>query len=62
MKPKRLYLITFKYYGLDDCYVVATDPTAAYEKVCEAPDREMESITLLAENVRFPDIGKRLHL
>jgi hypothetical protein len=52
-------------------YVVATNPTDAYEQVRRylddkdigfAADRELESIKLVAEDVEYPECRIKLHL
>ena len=56
-------------YGV--AYVVASDPTEAYEKVRTdlekqdlgfRKDRELDRIELLAENTDYPDCGLRLYI
>lgn len=66
---KRLYLV--KLAGIDDCYVVANDATAAYQKVrrwCDAhdygftKDRQLRSVTLLADRDRYEESEVRLYI
>ena len=74
MKDCKLYLVKLRgmqtsAYG--KAYVVAKDPTDAYEKVRTrldiedvgySQDRELESIELLAEDTEFPDCRTRLYV
>ena len=58
-------------YPLHDFYVVAEDPTAAYKKIRKdlddrdygfTKDRELRTITLVAETGEYPQCEKRLML
>ncbi len=66
----KLYRVKIQAIGsLSDWYVVAVDPANAYHKVnkyltdrdwCFRCDREMDSVTLLAEEIDYPDC--KVHL
>lgn len=50
---KKLYKIEFTNPNIDNCFVIADDPTEAYNKAVRPHDcdvTELKSITLLAES------------
>jgi len=66
---KKLFLVKAKNFNLNDSYVVAEDPTAAYKMLEKYwadhgfgydKDRALDSITLLAEEALYPRCGTRL--
>lgn len=70
---KNLYLVTLK--GMQEThgisYVVAENPTEAYEKVKKdldnrdigfSGDKVLDNIKLLAEDCNYPDCNTRLYL
>lgn len=77
MKNNKLYLVKLRGLTsptdveLNKTYVVAKDPTEAYEKIRTwlddkdygfAHEREMESIELIAEDYEFTDVKTMLFL
>lgn len=70
---KKLYLVTLRGMlsnitgpAFGNAYVVATDPTEAYAKLRKrlderdvgfSKDRELGSVTLIAESADYPDCG-----
>ena len=66
----KLFKVNLRATGDYSCfYVIASDPTIAYNKVrkymddedlCFSHDREMESIELLAEASKYPECDRIL--
>lgn len=69
---KKLYKVEIRYFGkYKTSYVVANHPTEAYDKVrkylddndlCFEIQRELESITLIADSSAYPGCENRLYL
>ena len=67
----KLYEVSFCGWKIDNMFVVASDPTKAYKKARKYlddndwyfdKDRELSTVTLLAEESKYPDCETHLLL